>query len=91
MKHKTVKPQEKQIDNKPNPEDTTNENEEEQIPDHIILINPETGERILPIWQRQLMELPEENKKKLKEEIEKLNEELELRWKYFGNEGKTIN
>jgi len=91
MKHKTVKPEEKPIESKPSPEDTTKENEEEQIPDHIIFIDPETGERILPRWLRILVELPEERKKKLKEEIEKLNEELELRWKYFGNEGKTIN
>ena len=83
--------QEKPIDNKPSPEDTTNENEEEQLPDHIILINPETGERILPRWQEFLKNLSPEKRESLNKEILESYEQHQLREKYFGPKGKKIN
>jgi hypothetical protein len=82
---------EKPIDNKPNPEDTTNENEEEQIPDHIIFINPETGERILPRWQEFLKNLSPEKRESLNKEILESYEQHQLRDKYFGAKGRKIN
>jgi hypothetical protein len=88
---KSTSEQEKQIDNKPNPEDTTNEKAEEQIPDHIILINPDTGERILPRWQKFLKSLSPEKRESLNKEILESYEQQQLREKYFVANGRTIN
>ena len=61
----------------------TEKNKDQEIFENWILINPDAAERIIPEWQKKLIELSPEIKKRMNDNILKAMKEYHLREKHF--------
>ena len=64
-------------------EKPTEENKKQEIFENLILINTDTGEKIVPDWQKKLSELSPEIKKRMNDNILIAMREYHLREKHF--------